>query len=156
MRKSTDLDTLAILEEVAPHDVSTCSDASIAILRRGPAENDATREYPAITKDEIESWAQHARAANGLVDLANGLVDLETTATTSAARPASYYSHQSARPQRSFALGEIIAAAIQAAGAIARRAHARHRQRRQARVSTTLFGGSMTARCAISASTAAK
>jgi uncharacterized protein YjiS (DUF1127 family) len=94
-------------------------------LRRGPAENDATCEYPAITKDEIESWAQHARAANGLGDL-------ETTATTSSTRATSYYSRQAARPHRSFTLGEVIAAAIQAAGAIARRAHARHRQRRPA------------------------
>ena len=42
MRKSTDLDTLAVLEEVAPHGVITCSDASIAILRRGSAGNDAS------------------------------------------------------------------------------------------------------------------
>jgi hypothetical protein len=63
MRKSTDLDTLAVLEEVAPHGVITCSDASIAILRRGSAGNDAICEDPAITKDEIESWAQHAFAA---------------------------------------------------------------------------------------------
>ena len=41
--------------------------------------------------------------------------------------------HQAARADRSFMLGELIVAAIQAAGAIARRAHARHRQRRQAR-----------------------
>jgi uncharacterized protein YjiS (DUF1127 family) len=41
-------------------------------------------------------------------------------------------SRHAARAHRSFTLGEIIVAAIQAAGAIARRAHARHRQRRQA------------------------
>jgi uncharacterized protein YjiS (DUF1127 family) len=40
--------------------------------------------------------------------------------------------HQLDDRDRSFTLGEIIVAAIQAAGAIARRAYARHRQRRQA------------------------
>jgi uncharacterized protein YjiS (DUF1127 family) len=42
-------------------------------------------------------------------------------------------SHRAARAHRSFTLGEIIAAAIQAAGAIARRTYTRYRQRRQAR-----------------------
>jgi uncharacterized protein YjiS (DUF1127 family) len=126
MHKSTDLDSLAALEEVAPRGVSTCSDTPIVILWRGSAGNDATCEDPARSKDEVEAWAQHALAANGFGDAA-------ITGTASSARPTSYQPHQAARAHRSFTIGEIIVAAIQAAGAIARRAHARHRQRRQAR-----------------------
>jgi uncharacterized protein YjiS (DUF1127 family) len=126
MRNSTDLDSLAALEEVAPHGAITCSDTPIAILRRGPAGNDATCEDRAISTDELERRAQHARAANGLGDVA-------TIDTPVSARPTSYELPQAARAHRSFILGEIIVAAIKAAGAIARRAHARHRQRRQAR-----------------------
>jgi len=70
-------------------------------------------------------WAQHALAANGFGDVA-------TTNTASSARPTSYEMHHTVRAHHSFTLGTIIIAVIQAAGAIARRAHARHRQRRQA------------------------
>ena len=55
------------------------------------------------------------------------------TSTASSAQPTSYQQHRAARAQRSFSLGEIIVAAIEAVSAIARRAYARHRQRRQAR-----------------------
>jgi uncharacterized protein YjiS (DUF1127 family) len=126
MRKLIEPDSVAAIEEVAPRVGITCGDASLAILRRGPAGNDALCEDPEITKDEIESWAQHARAANAFGGL-------ETTETASSARPTSYQLHQAARADRSFTLGEIIVAVIQAAGAIARRAYARHRRRRQAR-----------------------
>ena len=125
MRKSTDLDSPAALEEVAPRGVSTCSDTPIVILRRGYAGNDATCEDPAISSDDAEPRAQHALAANGFGDVA-------TTNTASSARPTSYEMHRVARAHRSFTLGTIIIAVIQAACAIARRAHARHRQRRQA------------------------
>jgi uncharacterized protein YjiS (DUF1127 family) len=47
--------------------------------------------------------------------------------------PTNYQLHQAACAHRSFTLGEIIVAMIQAAGAIARRAHVRRRQRREAR-----------------------
>ena len=60
----------------------------------------------------------------------NSLVALDTP---SFARPANYKLHLVARAHRSFTLGEIIVAAIQAAGAIARRAYERHRQRRRAK-----------------------
>jgi uncharacterized protein YjiS (DUF1127 family) len=126
VRKSTDLDSPAALEEVAPRGVSTCSDTPIVILRRGYAGNDATCEDPAISNDDAEPWAQHALAANGFGDVA-------TTDTDSSARPTIYELHQAARVHRSFTLGTIIIGVIQAAGGIARRAHARHRQRRQAR-----------------------
>jgi uncharacterized protein YjiS (DUF1127 family) len=125
MRKSTDLNTLAVLEDVAPHGVITSSDASIAILRRGPAGNDATPEDPATSNAEVQPWAQHALAQNGFGDFAS-------TDTASSARPTSYELDQAARAYRSFTLGEIIVAAIQAAVAIARRAYASYRQRREA------------------------
>jgi uncharacterized protein YjiS (DUF1127 family) len=47
--------------------------------------------------------------------------------------PMSYEVYQAARARQSAAIAALIAAAIQAAGAFARRAYARHRQRRQAR-----------------------
>ena len=53
--------------------------------------------------------------------------------TVSSTRLANYQLHRAARAHRSFGLGEIIVAAIQAAGAIVRQAHARHRQRRRAK-----------------------
>ena len=48
-------------------------------------------------------------------------------------RPTSYELHLAARAHRARVLGEIIVATIRAAGEFARRAYARHRQRRQAR-----------------------
>ena len=94
MRKSTDLDSPAALEEVAPRGVSTCS------ARRAHARHRQRRQ---------------AR------DLYGALHQLDDRTL-----------REFARAHRSFSLGEIIVAVIQAAGAIARRAHARHRQRRQA------------------------
>jgi uncharacterized protein YjiS (DUF1127 family) len=126
MHKSTELNSPAALEDAASRGFITYSDTPLVILRRGPAGNDAVGGDPAISEDEIERRAQHARAANGLGDVA-------TIDTPGSARPTSSEPHQAAHAHRSFTLGEIIVAAIQAAGAIARRAHARHRQRRQAR-----------------------
>ena len=127
MRKSTDLDSLAALEEVAPRSVSTCSDTPIVILRRGAAGNDAFCEDPVSSRDHAEQWDWRAFAPHGFGDVA-------TTDTASSARPISCGLHQAARAYRSFTLGEIIVVVIQAVGAIARRAYARHRQRRQAKV----------------------
>jgi len=117
---------LSALKEVAPRGVFTYSDTPFVILQRGFAGNDAICEDPAISADEVERRAQHARAANGLGDVA----PIDTPAS---AWPTSYEPHQGARAHRSFTLGEIIVVVLQATGAIARRAHARHRQRRQAR-----------------------
>ena len=107
MRKSTELESLAVLEEVAPRGVITCGDTPVVILRRGSAGNDATCEDPATPTDDIEAWARHALAANGL--------------------------HQVALTRRSLLLGDLIVAAFRAAIALARRAYARHGQRRRAR-----------------------
>jgi uncharacterized protein YjiS (DUF1127 family) len=121
VRKSTDSANLAALEEVAPCSVGTCSDSPTIIVRHGSAGND-----PAISEDDAEPWAQHALAADGFGDPA-------ITDTTFSAWPTSYELYHIARAHRSFTLGEIIVAAFQAIGATARRAYARHRQRRQAR-----------------------
>ena len=127
MRKSTDSDSLAALEEVAPRGVSSCSDTPNIILREhGSARNDATCKDPAISEDGAEPCPQHPLAANSSGDVA-------TTNTASSAQPTGYQLYHAARAHRSFSLGKIIIAVIHAAGATARRAHARHRQHRQAR-----------------------
>lgn len=127
MRKSTDLDSLATLEEVAPRNVSTCGDTPTIILREhGSACNDATCTDPALCKDIAEPWTQHVFASSGFGVIA-------TTDTTSSARPAGYELYHAAHAHRSFTLGKIIIAVVHATGAIARRALAWHRQRRQAR-----------------------
>jgi uncharacterized protein YjiS (DUF1127 family) len=66
--------------------------------------------------------ALHALAADGIADVA-----------TRSARPTNYHAYQAARVHRSLIIGEMIAAAINAVGAIARRARALHRRHREAR-----------------------
>jgi uncharacterized protein YjiS (DUF1127 family) len=126
MHKSTELNSLAALEELAPRALITYGDTPLVTLRREPAGNDATCENPAISTDEVERRAQCARAANGLGDVA-------TIDKAISARQTSHTPDQAATALRSFTLGEIIVVVLQAAGAIARRAHARHKQRREAR-----------------------
>jgi uncharacterized protein YjiS (DUF1127 family) len=130
MRKATDLDSLATPEEATPRDAIKYGDTPIVIVQRAPACNDATCEDPPISKEDLEPWSQHALAANGFGDVT-------TTDTAWSARPSSYALHQAALAHRSFTLGEIIVEAIRAVGAIvgaiASRALARYRQRRQAR-----------------------
>jgi uncharacterized protein YjiS (DUF1127 family) len=126
MRNSTQLDSLAALEEIAPRRVITSSDIPVILSLRS-ADNDASHEDPAISNDKVEPRAQHSLAGNGFGDVA-------TTNTASSAWPMSYQLLQAARAHRSYILGQAIAAAIQTTVAIARRALARHRQRRQARV----------------------
>ena len=77
-----------------------------------------------LSKGEVEPWGQHALAANGFADAAG-------TDTASSPRLTSYQPQQTPRPHRSFALGELIVAAMQAAAASVRRAHARYRHRRE-------------------------
>jgi uncharacterized protein YjiS (DUF1127 family) len=124
MRKSTDSENLAALEDVALFNVSTGSDTPTIILGYGSAGNDAACEDPAMSEDDLDTLARDAPAADGLGDVATDM--------GSSARPTSYDLHRAARAYRSVILGEFIVAAIQAVGAIARRAYARQRQRRQA------------------------
>ena len=122
MRKSTELDSVPALDGAAPRVVSTRSDTPIVILRPGSAGNDAAYEDPAIS---AEAWARHALAANGFGDGA--------IADAGSARPTSYELYHDARAYRSFTLGEIIVALMQAVAAIARQALARYAQHQRAR-----------------------
>ena len=117
---------MAAVEEVAPRVVIAPSDASLVILRRTVPGNDATYEDPAIS--DTEAWARHALAANGFGEGAGfgdgAIIDAPS------APPTSYELYRDARAHRSFTLGEIIIATIQAVADFSRRARARHRQRR--------------------------
>jgi uncharacterized protein YjiS (DUF1127 family) len=125
-RKPTGSETLVAIDEVAPCNASTCSNTPTIILERGSAANDVPCEDRAISEDDDEPWARDAFAPNRLGDLAN--ID-----TAPSARPTSYALYHTVRVHRSKLVVELVSAAIQAVGAIARRALARHRQRRQAR-----------------------
>jgi uncharacterized protein YjiS (DUF1127 family) len=118
MRQSTDLDNLATLEGPAPGGVMP-RHATLVTLQRGSAGNDASCEDPDSAK-EVEAWAEHAPAPNGLADPPTIGVAPSMT---------SYELPRAARAHRSFTLGEIVVAMIQAVGAIAGRLYARHRQR---------------------------
>ncbi len=121
VHKSTDSETLAALEEVAPCNAGTCSGRPTIVVQHGSDVND-----PAISEDDAEPCAPHSLAANGHGDLA-------ITDTAPSARPTSYELYHAARAQRAFVLGESLITAIRAAAAIARRAYARHQQARRAR-----------------------
>ena len=123
MRKSTELDSVPALDGAAPRVVSTRSDTPIVILRPGSAGNDATYDDPAIS--DVEAWARHALAANGFGD--GAITDAGST------RPTSYELYHAARAYRSFTLGQIIVAVMQAVAAIARQALARYAQHQRAR-----------------------
>src|SRR6185295_6947246 len=100
MRNSTQLDSLAALEKIARRGVITFSDTPVILSLRF-ADNDASHEDPAISKDKVEPRAQHSFAANGFGDVA-------TTNTASSAWPMSYELHQAARAHRSYVLGQAI------------------------------------------------
>jgi hypothetical protein len=84
-------------------------------LGHGSAGNDAGCKDPAISKDNAEPRVRHALATSEFDDGA-------ITDTVPSARPAGYEMYHAARAHRSLAVGEIIIAAIHAAGAITRRA----------------------------------
>jgi len=129
MSKLIELDSMAAAEEVAPRVVIASSDASLVILRRRAPGNDAAYEDPAVS--DAEAWGRHALAANGFGDGA-GRDDGAITDADSA-RPTSYELYHAARAYRSFTLGEIIVAVMQAVAAIARQALARYAQHQRAR-----------------------
>ena len=118
MRKLIELDSVAAVEELAGRIV--IPGTSIVTSRRGFAGNDA--DYEDSAKD-AEAWARRAFAANGFGDPA-------ITDTAASAPLTSYGLYHDASAYRAFTLGEIIIAMIQAVAAFARRARARHRQRR--------------------------
>jgi uncharacterized protein YjiS (DUF1127 family) len=124
MYKTTNLDSLAILEEAAPRNAIR-STAPVVRLRREPAGNDAHAD-PEIFNDDIQAWARHADAANGFGDVAS--IDAAFSAW-----PSSYALYEEARSHRAVLLGDLIAAGMLAVGAIVRRTYARYQQRREAR-----------------------
>ena len=126
MRKLIELDSVTAVEEVARRIV--IPGTSLVTSRRGFAENDATYENSA---KEAEAWARHAVAANGFGDGA-GVGD-GAIPDAASARLANYELCHAARAHRSFTLGEIIVALMQALAAFARQSLARHRLRRRAR-----------------------
>jgi uncharacterized protein YjiS (DUF1127 family) len=126
MRNSTDSTNLAVIEEVAPRSISPSNDAPMIIAGHGFASNDAACEDPTMSADDAERRTSRAHAASAFTDYA-------ATDAASSIRPSSYRLYRAARVNRSFMIGDIIVAAFHSAGAIARRAYAHHRQRRQAR-----------------------
>jgi hypothetical protein len=128
VRKATDLSNVAALEEVVPpRVVITSSAAPTVFLRREAAGNDADGADPVNSGDEVERWARHAHAANGFGDAA--IIDSAPPITDRAPDTplTSYELYYAARAHRSFTLGEILVAMIQALGTMARRAVARDR-----------------------------
>ncbi len=123
MRKSPYSNGAAAVEELARGSAIPCSDTSIADSWRRSAENDATCDYAPNADDEV---ALRAFAAGGPGDV-------PTADAPYGEWPMSYEVYQAARARQSAAIATLIAAAIQAAGAFARRAYARYQQRRQAR-----------------------
>ena len=126
MRNSTNVDSVIAPEEAMLRGVVTCRDAAIVVSRHKQVDHDAARNDAPLTKDEIESWAHYARAANGLGDF-------ETAAGMRPPLSSSHELRRAALAHRSFALGEIVVAAFRAAGAMARRAYVRYRQHRRTR-----------------------
>jgi uncharacterized protein YjiS (DUF1127 family) len=112
------MDNPTAIEEVAACEGATCTGSPLPVtLRREDAGNDATCDDPAISTHDVETWPQHAYAANGFGDVAT------------AAWPTSYELYHGARAWRATVVGEITAAAIRTVGAIARRVYAWHRRR---------------------------
>jgi uncharacterized protein YjiS (DUF1127 family) len=126
MGNLTELDGLIAIEDLEAHGIRTYDHAPLDVSRNRHPGGDASHEYPAINEDDIEAWARHARGVNGLGGDAEARAPAASPATTS------YDLHRAARIERAFTLAEIIAEMVWAVGAFARRAYARHRQRREA------------------------
>lgn len=126
MGNLTELDGLIAIDELEPHGVRAYDQAPLDLSRRRHPGRHATREHLAINEDDIEAWARHARGVNGLGG------DAEAGAPAASAAPSSFELHRATRVDRAFSLAEIFAEMVWAIGAFARKAYARHRQRREA------------------------
>lgn len=124
MGNLTELDGLIALDDLEPHGARALDNAPLVSRNTQPSDN-ATADHLAIDVDEIEGWARQARGANGLGNV-------EADAPAAPARPTSYELYRAARIDRAFTLAEIIAEMVWAVGAIARRAYAGYRRRRDA------------------------
>jgi hypothetical protein len=127
MRKATDFRDVAELEAVPPDVIIKSGSTPIIFLRRESAGNDADGAGPVISGDEVERWARHAHAANGFGGAA--VTDGASSITDSAPHTplTSYELYHAARAHRSFTIGEIVVAMIQALTTVARRTVARDR-----------------------------
>jgi uncharacterized protein YjiS (DUF1127 family) len=131
MRYSADSDDLTTQEEAAFAAVATrIATPRVIAPHRDAGNDDAFYAAALASVDDAASWARHARAANGFGEAMTapvaGLVAL--------ARPASYPLYQAGRAHRSTYVGRFVVAAMRAVVAYARRAYARHVQRRDARL----------------------
>ncbi|HXX86299.1 MAG TPA: DUF1127 domain-containing protein [Casimicrobiaceae bacterium] len=122
MRIATKPKRLAFVQESEAGGALTDAHALPPVDQRSElAPSKTKRDRPAIFAREVDAWARHALAASGFGD------------ATPAELPASYELMQRARRCRAVMFGAFFAAAIQGAGAIARRVYARRRQRGEAR-----------------------
>ena len=128
MRTSTDREDLAVVEEDAPRNATTCGGIPTVIVGLGPAGNDATCE------DDAAPRVRHALADYASADRTTGDV-------ASPPRPTSDELQGAARANRLQMLGEIIIAVLRAARAIARQMYARRRQRQEARATCDALRG---------------
>jgi uncharacterized protein YjiS (DUF1127 family) len=115
----TEVDALAG-GAIRPSGADRCSDTpQLAIPGHRVADNDEAWSDAGLSRYELDAWAQHAFGSNGFVDVAAPLTTYEL--------------FQAARARRAKVLGDIIAHAFRAIGAIAGRVYAGYRMRRQAR-----------------------
>lgn len=123
MQKSTDMTNVTTLGLVARSRGTVRSNAPTITVGRSVAGNDPTCDDPADSRNEIEAWAQRARAANGSGNAA--------AADFATAWPSSYELYQAARANRAFVLGEMVASALKSVRAIVRLAYRRYQHYRQ-------------------------
>ena len=133
MGNLTELNGLIALDDLVPDGGGTRGDGPLVAVRDRQPRDRATREQPAIDAKEIESWTRHARAANGLGDVA-------TRAAAASAGPTPADMRRAARVDRAFNLAEIIAELVWTVGKTARQAYARYAQRRQASAVSDALG----------------
>ena len=117
------------LEEIALRGATTRS-VPTTFLRRGSAGNDAALEEPALSREELDAWAQASFGANGFGDVSTA--DTTSLEWPTHAEHQSYELYLAARAYRSYALGQIIAAVFGAIGAALRQAYRRYQKRREA------------------------
>lgn len=130
MRTSTELHRWNPVDVVATPDAEARGEAPLYFLWREPASNDTAPVDPPSSREQVETWIQHAEAANGFGG------SRETGFLT---KPDSWALHRAARAYRAYAIGEIIAALLVGAVDFVREVHARWLSRRQARAINAAF-----------------
>ena len=131
MNASTRLSTLSATEEATR---AANVVAPVVRVRSEPAGNDATVAEAPVLRDEIEAWARHAGASNGFGD--DGRTGLPYPGWRGI-----YELYLQARATRSTALGDMIAAALDAVVTTVRRTYARYQHYRAARATYDELNG---------------